>query len=102
MAWIMEEAKRARKAETPKRPSRHLRSSAPYFYPDPQGRTPKRRKREISRARAVLCYLAVDEMDYSGEELARILEISGRGVSDCRDRGKIIIDNPEIIREYLS
>ena len=30
----MEEAKRARKAETPKRPSRHLRSSAPYFYPD--------------------------------------------------------------------
>ena len=26
--------------------------------------------------------------DYSGEELARILEISGRGVSDCRDRGK--------------
>ncbi|MCF8081923.1 MAG: hypothetical protein K9M96_02415, partial [Deltaproteobacteria bacterium] len=32
--WIMEEAKRARKAETPKRPSRHLRSSAPYFYPD--------------------------------------------------------------------
>ena len=62
----------------------------------------KRRKREISRARAVLCYLAVDELDYSGEELARILEISGRGVSDCRDRGKIIIDNPEIIREYLS
>jgi len=62
----------------------------------------KRRKREISRARAVLCYLAVDEMDYSGEELARILEISGRGVSDCRDRGKIIVDNPEIIREYLS
>jgi len=62
----------------------------------------KRRKREISRARAVLCYLAVDEMDYSGEELARILAISGRGVSDCRDRGKIIIDTPEIIREYLS
>ena len=62
----------------------------------------KRRKREISRARAVLCYLAVDEMDYSGEELARILAISGRGVSDCRDRGKIIVDNPEITREYLS
>ena len=33
----MEEAKRARKAETPKQPSRHLRSSAPYFYPDPYG-----------------------------------------------------------------
>ena len=62
----------------------------------------KRRKREISRARAVLCYLAVDELDYSGEDLARILAISGRGVSDCRDRGQKIVDNPEIIREYLS
>jgi hypothetical protein len=30
----MEEAKRAQKAETPKQPSRHLRSSAPQFYPD--------------------------------------------------------------------
>ena len=62
----------------------------------------KRRKREISRARAVLCYLAVDELDYSGEELARILSISGRGVSDCRDRGQKMLDNPDIIREYLS
>jgi hypothetical protein len=33
--WAMVEAKRARKAETPKQPSRHLRSRAPYFYPDP-------------------------------------------------------------------
>jgi len=62
----------------------------------------KRRKREISRARAVLCYLAVDELDYSGEDLARILAISGRGVSDCRDRGQKIVDNSEIIREYFS
>ena len=40
--------------------------------------------------------------DYSGEDLARILAISGRGVSDCRDRGQKVVDNPEIIREYLS
>ena len=62
----------------------------------------KRRKREISRARAVLCYLAVDEMDYSGEELARLLSISGRGVSDCRDRGQKMLDKPEIIGQYLA
>jgi hypothetical protein len=31
----MEEAKRAREAETPKQPSQYLRSSAPHFYPDP-------------------------------------------------------------------
>ena len=36
--WIMEEAKRARKAETPKQQSRHLKSRAPYFYPDPEVR----------------------------------------------------------------
>jgi len=62
----------------------------------------KRRKRELSRARAVLCYLAVDELNYSGEDLARILSISGRGVSDCRDRGQKILDNPKIISEYLT
>ena len=31
--WAMVEAKRARKAETPKPPSFDLRSRAPYFYP---------------------------------------------------------------------
>jgi len=40
--------------------------------------------------------------NYSGEELARLLSISGRGVSDCRGRGQKILDNPEIIREYLA
>ena len=32
--WAMEQAKRARKAETPKQPSLFLRLRAPYFYPD--------------------------------------------------------------------
>ena len=32
----MEKAKRARKAETPKRPSLSLRLRAPYLYPDPK------------------------------------------------------------------
>ena len=34
--WAMEQAKRARKAETPKQPSLFLRLRAPYFYPDLQ------------------------------------------------------------------
>jgi hypothetical protein len=38
----------------------------------------------------------------SGENMARTLRISGRGVSDCRDRGEKILDNPEIISEYLT
>ncbi len=51
----------------------------------------KSRKRQLSQARGVVCYLAVDELGYSGNEVARRLRISGRGVSDCRERGKKIL-----------
>mgnify|MGYP001058704451 CR=1 FL=1 len=33
--------------------------------------------------------------------MARTLRISGRSVSDCRDRGEKIFDNPKIISTYL-
>jgi len=62
----------------------------------------KSRKRYLSQARGVVCYLAVDELGYSGDDVARSLRISGRGVSDCRERGKKILDKPEIIGEYLA
>ena len=62
----------------------------------------RRRKQNLSQARAVLCYLAVDKLGYSGENMARTLKISGRGVSDCRNRGEKILDDPEIISEYLT
>jgi len=61
----------------------------------------KSRKRQLSQARGVVCYLAVDELGYSGDNVARRLRISGRGVSDCRERGKKILDNSKIISEYL-
>ena len=61
----------------------------------------KSRKRCLSQARGVVCYLAVDELGYRGDDVARILRISGRGVSDCRERGREILDKPEIIGEYL-
>ena len=51
----------------------------------------KSRKRYLSQARGVVCYLAVDELGYSGDYVARSLRISGRGVSDCRERGMKII-----------
>jgi len=62
----------------------------------------KSRNRQLSQARGVICYLAVDELGYSGDDVARRLRISGRGVSDCRERGKKILDNPKIISEYLT
>jgi len=51
----------------------------------------KSRKRTLSQARGVVCYLAVDELGYSGDDVGRRLRISGRGVSDCRERGKKIL-----------
>jgi len=60
------------------------------------------RKRYLSQARGVVCYLAVDELGYMGDDVARSLKISGRGVSDCRNRGEKILDDPEIISEYLT
>jgi len=50
----------------------------------------------------VICYVAVDELGYNGDDVTRKLRISGRGVSDCRERGKKILDRPEIIAEYLA
>jgi len=62
----------------------------------------KSRKRYLSQARGVVCYLAVDELGYRGDDVARSLRISGRGVSDCRQRGSKILDKPEMIDEYLA
>jgi len=62
----------------------------------------KSRKRYLSKARAEVCYLAVDKLGYRGDDVARSLKISGRGVSDCRQRGRKILDNTKVINEYLS
>jgi len=62
----------------------------------------KSRKRYLSKARAEVCYLAVDKLGYRGDDVARSLRISGRGVSDCRQRGRKILDNTKVINEYLS
>gem|GEM_PF-6054564 len=38
-------------AETPKQPSRHLRSSAPYFYPDPKSRSTCEKNKESLKSK---------------------------------------------------
>ena len=70
----------------------------------------------LSQARGVVCYLAVDELGYSGDDVARSLRISGRGGERLPREGKenplvpwnpILLlfnwyDKPEIIGEYLA
>ena len=60
-----------------------------------------KRNRKVSHARAVISYLAVNQLGCSASEVARKLRISGMGVGKCVDRGKKIVDKQEIIREYL-
>ena len=51
----------------------------------------KNRRRRLSQARAAVSYLAVDKLGYTGEDVARLLKVSGRSVSNCRERGKILV-----------
>ena len=48
------------------------------------------RMRRLSQARAAVSYLAVDKLGYTGGDVARLLKVSGRSVSNCRERGKIL------------
>jgi hypothetical protein len=61
-----------------------------------------KRNRKVSHARAIISYLAVNQLGLSASEVARKLGISGMGVGKCVERGKKSLDNPELIREYFS
>ena len=61
-----------------------------------------KRNRKVSYARAVISYLAVNHLGRNASEVARKLRISGMGVGKCVDRGKKLLDKPEIIKEYLA
>ena len=61
-----------------------------------------KRNRKVSYARAVISYLAVNQLRWNASDVARKLRISGMGVGKCVDRGKKILDKPEIKKEYLA
>jgi len=60
-----------------------------------------KRNRKVSYARAVISYLAVNQLGWNASDVARKLRISGMGVGKCVDRGTKLLDKPEIIKEYL-
>ena len=61
-----------------------------------------KRNRKVSHARAVISYLAVNQLGCSASEVARKLRMSGMGVGKCVDRGKRILDKQKNIGEYLA
>jgi putative transposase len=60
-----------------------------------------RRQSNISNARAIICYLAVREMNLKGIQVAKALQISGQSVSRCTDRGRDLFDKGENLYQYL-
>lgn len=48
-----------------------------------------------------MCYLAVNEFGYAGEQVGRELKISGKGVSNCVERGKVVVNNSSFIKDII-
>ena len=60
-----------------------------------------KRNRKVSYARAVISYLAVNQLGCTASQVVRKLGISGMGVGKCVERGKKSLEKSEIIREYV-
>ena len=61
------------------------------------------RKRIIGKARALIAYYSIYEMGYKGAEVGRALKIAGPSVSQCIERGKILVDTePEIYQKLIN
>jgi len=61
------------------------------------------RKRIIGKARALIAYYSICEMGYKGAEVGRALRIAGPSVSQCIERGKILVDTePEMYQKLIN
>jgi len=56
------------------------------------------RKREISEARGIICYLAINDLGYSTTEVGRSLSINRENAGRCALRGKKTLDKYADIR----
>ena len=56
------------------------------------------RKREISEARGIICYLAINDLGYSTTEVGRPLSINRENAGRCALRGRKALDKYADIR----
>ncbi|MBW2091124.1 MAG: transposase, partial [Deltaproteobacteria bacterium] len=56
------------------------------------------RRREVSKARAIVSFLAVNDLGYSATDVARALSIGRVSARQCVDRGKKILDMDHKLR----
>ncbi len=59
------------------------------------------RRERVSKARALIAYLAVREMRYRGSEVGRMLDLSEPGIMKCVDRGKRMLKDDSELRGKL-
>ena len=59
------------------------------------------RKRRISEARGIICYLAVNDMGYSTSEVARALDVRRVSAGQCVNRGEKILEKSRNSRDKL-
>jgi hypothetical protein len=61
------------------------------------------RRDTVSKARALIAYLAVREMRYRGSEVGGLLGVSEPGIMKCVDRGSTMLkDAPELRSKLIS
>ena len=61
------------------------------------------RKRIVCKARALIAYYSIYEMGYKGAEVGRALKIAGSSVSQCLERGKILVDTePDMYKKLIN
>ena len=57
------------------------------------------RRREISEARSIISYLAINDMGYSASEVGRFLSISRVNAGRCAKRGQKVFDKYEDLKD---
>ena len=60
-----------------------------------------RRNEKITEARAIISFLAVNQLGMSATAVADKLGITGMAVGKCADRAEKRLDTQQIIAEYL-
>ena len=59
--------------------------------------------KSLGKARALIAYYSIYEMGYKGAEVGRALRIAGPSVSQCIERGKILVDTePEMYQKLIN
>lgn len=61
----------------------------------------KSQKSKISKARSIICYLAIKEMKYSGTSVGKFLNIRRYSALRCAERGKNILDKDKRLWDLL-